>query len=159
LVFDGAEGIVIRRVLIGLLIFVAASILGGALWLAAVMVHGGTDTAELLEDFRWQWRGLILGSGLLCVGAVILQLTRPPAERWNWTFTASLGAGTCLYALGVRPLLPQEWISALPVPFSALVPLAVSIGVAYAVLWPLLRRMPAEPGATADRPRDDGSPS
>jgi len=143
-----------RRLLIGLLLLVAAIILAGGLWLAALMVRGGNDTRQLLEEFRWQWLVLIVGSGLICVLAVILQRTRPPTERWDWTFTASLGAGACLYALLVWPLLPQEWIRALPVPLSGLVPLVLSVGVAYAVLWPLLRQRPAEPRAASGRPRD-----
>jgi hypothetical protein len=143
-----------RRFLIGLLLLIAAIILGGAVWLTTMMMRGGNDTRQLLDDIRWQWRGLIVGSGLICVLAVILQRTRPRTERWDWTFTASLGAGACLYALLVWPLLPLEWIRALPVPLSGLVPLALSVGFAYAVLWPLLRRRTAEPEAAAGRPRE-----
>lgn len=142
-----------RRLLIGLLLLVAASILGGGIWIAVLTMHGGDDAAQLLESFRWQWLSVIAGSALICILAVILQLTRPAAEKWNWTFTASLGIGTCLYALLVRPILPPQWIQALPVPLSGLVPLAVAIGVAYAVLLPILRRNPAESSAVG-RPLD-----
>ncbi len=142
-----------RRLLIGLLFLVAAIILGGGVLFAILGMRGESDTAELLAVFRWLWVGLIVGSAILCVVAVILQLTRPPTERWDWTFTASLGAGACLYALVIWPLLPQEWLRALPAPLSGLAPLAVSVGVAYAVLSPLLRRRPAEPAAAADRGR------
>jgi hypothetical protein len=143
-----------RRLLIGLLLLVAAGLLGGGLWLASLMLRGGADAAEFLAAFRRQWVGLLVGSAVFCVAAVILQLTRPPTERLDWTLTASLGAGACLYILVVGPLLPPKWLRALPVPLSGLVPLAVSVAAAYAVLWPLLRRKPAEPEVSAERPRD-----
>jgi hypothetical protein len=140
---------VIRRLLIGLLMLVAAIILGGGLWLATLMLRGGNDTTQLLEVFRWEWLGLIVGSAIIGVVAAILQLTRPPTEGWDWTYTASLGTGACLYALVLRPFLPVQWKEAFPVPLSEIVPLAVTVAVTYAVLLPLLRRRPAEPSKAA----------
>ena len=130
--------------------------LGGGLWVATLMLGAGADighfqdTSQLLETFRWQWLGLKVTSALICILAVILQLTRPPTESWDWTFTASLGAGACLFTVLVWPMLPQDWFKWSP-PFLSgfvgVVPLAVSVAVAYAVLRPLLRRKPAGRGS------------
>ena len=142
-----------RRVLIGLLFIAAAGILGGAVWIAVLMIRGGTSTADMIEAFRWQWAVLVGCAAVIVVVAVILQRTRPPAEQRDWTLTASLGAGACLYALVVRPWFPRSWLDGLPDSVAVLVALALSVGVAYAALRPVMKRRPAESGATGDRPR------
>ncbi len=140
-----------RHLLIGLLFLAAAGILGGAVWVAVLMVRGGTSTADMIEALRLQWAVMVGCGAVIGVVAVILQRTRPPAERWDWTLTASLGAGLCLYWLVVRPWFPRSWLDWLPDSVAALVPLALSVGVAYAALRPMMKRRPAEPIAAADR--------
>ena len=140
-----------RRLLIALLFIAAAGIVGGGVWIAVLMIRGGTNTADMIEPFRWQ-RAVLVGCGaVIGVVAVILQRTRPPAERWDWTLTASLGAGACLYVLVVRPWFPRSWLDWLPDSVATLVPVALSVGVAYAALRSVMKRRPAESGAAPDR--------
>jgi hypothetical protein len=122
-----------RRLLIGLLFLALASMLAGALWLVTLGLRGETDSSSVVAAMRLARTVLCVGGAVICALAVTLQLTRRPTEGWDWTLTASIGAGACLYTLGAGDLVPQQWSDALPGSLSLLVPLVVLVAVAYVV--------------------------
>jgi len=140
-----------RRVLIGILFLAAIGISAGAVWIMILTTRHDTSTADIIAALRAQW-AIVAGCGaVIGVVAVVLQRMRPPTEEWDWTFTGSLGFGACLYALVIRPWFPHSALEGLPGPFPVLTPIALSVGVAYVALRPLMKRRPAEPASATDR--------
>jgi len=129
-----------RKLLIGVLFLGVVVTCSGGAWFMILGIRGTTDSARVAEVFRYLWPSLAVGGAIVLLAAVPLQLIWRAGSDEDWTFLASAGAGICLYSLVVRHIAPREWLDKLPSLFVFLVPMIVSVAIAYVVLRPLLKR-------------------